>query len=100
MIKNKVKDDSAQNSTGEDKTEADKMWDEIKFRPIEMFALPNQLVAHYCKPIDVEPTKLYLVSSATSVLPSLETAIGPNYSLEMADKYIIVSRVVPSLTKR
>jgi hypothetical protein len=73
-------------------SEAGKIWDEIKSREIQMFALPGQKVYDYCKPAVVEPSKLYLLTSATSVLPSLEAAIGQAFIVENLDKYIVVSR--------
>lgn len=77
----------------ETKTAADKIWDEIKDLKIEMFALPNQQVHHYCKPVSIDPDKLFLVVTAGSVLPSLETAISPKYTVEKQDKFLVVSPV-------
>jgi hypothetical protein len=78
-------------------TEAGKLWDEIKNRPIEMFALPNQYVSQYCQPAVVEPSKLYLLAKPGPVLPALETALGRAYTVEAVNKYITVARAVPSL---
>lgn len=77
-------------------SESSKIWNEIKDKEIFMFALPSQKVSDYCKPVTVEPSKLYLLTTASSVLPSLEAAIGRNYVVEVLDKYTVVSRV-PSL---
>jgi len=79
------------------KTEADKMWDEIKDLPIEMFALPNQTVAQHCSPVPVDPAKLYLVMRSTAVLPSLEVSIQKGFNVEMADRFAVVTRKVPSV---
>lgn len=73
-------------------TEASKIWNEIKDKDILMFALPGQKVSHYCTPVVVEPTKLYLLVTATSVTPALETAIGNKYSVDLVNKYTVVSR--------
>jgi hypothetical protein len=81
-------------------TEAGKIWDEIKDKPIEMFALPDQKVSKYAAPIPVEPNKLYLLTSATSALPSIEAAIGNKYTVELVDKYVVVSRTVIPLTRK
>jgi hypothetical protein len=81
-------------------TEASAIWSEIKDKKIEMFSLPDQIVNQYCEPVFIEPSKLYLVASATSVLPSLEAAIGPKYQVDLATKYIIVSRTVVPLTSK
>lgn len=74
------------------KSEAELIWDEIKLRPIEMFALPNQTVAQHCAPVPVEPTRLYLTVRSTATLPSLEAAIGKAYEVSLADRFVIVSR--------
>jgi len=78
-------------------TEAGKIWSEIKDKTIEMFALPDQKVHQYCQPKFIDPTRLYLDISASSVLPSLEAAIGNNYTVELATRYVIVSRAVKPL---
>lgn len=81
-------------------TEAGKIWDEIKNREIEMFALPDQRVWQHAEPILIEPTKLYLRTRSTSVLPSLETACGKKFTVELVDRYVTVARVVAPLTQR
>lgn len=73
-------------------TEADKIWSEISNVALEMFSLPDQTVSKYCKPIQVEPSKLYVVSSVQAVVPALETALGKKFNIEKAHKYIIISR--------
>lgn len=77
-------------------TEASKIWNEIKDKEIFMFALPAQQVANYCQPVPVEPSKCYLLTTATSVLPSLENALGRKYIVEVLDKYTVVSRAPAS----
>ena len=77
-------------------TESVKMWNEIKDKNIDMFAIPGQKVNQYYKPVPVEPSKLYLlalVPRATCALPSLETAIGSGFVVELVDKYVTVTRV-------
>lgn len=81
-------------------TEAGKIWDEIKDRPIQMFALPDQKIFHYTTPSMVEPSKLYLVASATSALPAIEAALGNSYTVELVDRYLVVSRTVVPLTQK
>lgn len=81
-------------------TEAGVIWDEIKDRNIDMFALPDQKIHMHAAPVSIEPSKLYLVTTSSSVLPSLETAIGKRYTVDLADKYVIVSRAVVPLTKK
>lgn len=75
-------------------SEADKIWSEIRFRPIEMFALPNQVVEQHCTPFAADPNKLFLTTRSTAVLPSLEAACGKDFVVELADKFIIVTRSV------
>lgn len=79
-------------------TESGKIWSEIKDKTIEMFALPNQKVHQYCQPKPVDPTKLYLESTATSVLPALEAALGKDYNVELANRFIIVTRASKPLS--
>lgn len=82
-----------------EKTQAEKIWDNIKDKSIEMFALPGQTPAKYCKPIQVEPNKLYLTFTVSAVLPALEEAFKTMYNVELADRYIVMS-VKPNVTKR
>jgi len=89
MTDNKVKRAEASNNA----TEADKIWIEIKDKNIEIFALPDQKVSDYCNPVTVEPSKLYLLlKKASSALPAIESAIGNKFTVELANKYVIVSR--------
>ena len=83
-----------------EKTEADKIWDEIKDRRIELYALPNQTVKDHCAPIAIEPSKLYLRTKSTAVLPSLEFSCGNQFTVELVDKYVSVSRTIVPLTKK
>jgi hypothetical protein len=74
-------------------TVAQAIWADIKDRPIDMFGLPNQTPAHFCKPMMVEPTKLYLTltGTASSVVSALETAFKHRYDVEAVDRYIVLS---------
>ena len=72
-------------------TLADKIWDDIKNKPVEMFALPKQFVHMYCEPITIEPTKLYLRYKVPALLPALEEAVKDKYTVEIANKYLCVS---------
>src|SRR5258706_6547275 len=67
-------------------TEAQKIWEEIKNLPINMFGLPNQIVSEHCNFVLIEPTKLYLTIKSGTVLPALESAVAPNFEVERADK--------------
>lgn len=76
------------------KTVADEIWAAIKNIKIDMFALPDQLVSKYCRPVKIDPSKLFLTCSATAVLPALETALKGVYNVERVDKYICVTPIV------
>lgn len=82
-------------------TEAGNIWNEIKDKSIEMFALPDQTVSMHVHPVEIEPSKLYVLLTSTAVLPSLETALGKKYIVELVDKYCTVARApVPPTAKR
>lgn len=74
-----------------EQTAADKIWSDIKDKTIEMFALPGQTVAKYCKQVKIEPSKLYLTSTVSAVLPAIEEAFKKQYDIELVDRYIVVS---------
>jgi hypothetical protein len=78
-------------------SEAEVIWNAIKDRNIEMFALPNQIVGLHCTPFPVEPSKLYLTIRSTAVLPSLEAACNPDFTVEMVDRFVVVKRAEPSI---
>ena len=89
-------------------SEAGAIWLEIKDMGIEMFALPGQTVAMHCNPVPADPSRLFLVTASTAALPSLEVAINKNakgeylhrFDVELADRFVIVSRVPVSLTEK
>lgn len=102
------------------KPESQKIWEEIQFLPIEMFALPGQVVGQHCAPIDnyylVDPDRLFMTIRSSATLPSLEASLDSytstlrtqaaelkkrgitvdvrQYNVEMVDKWVIVSRAV------
>lgn len=73
-------------------TESQKIWEAIRYRAIDMFALPNQIVEQHCTPHFVDSNRLFLTTRSTATLPSLEAACGKEFVIELADKYLIVSR--------
>lgn len=81
-------------------SEAGKIWDEIKEKNIEMFALPDQKVSDHCTPVNIEPSKLYLRTKSSAVLPSLEASCGKKFTVELVDKYVTVTRLAVPLTKK
>jgi hypothetical protein len=85
------------------KSEAEIIWDEVKNRPIQMFGLPDQFVFQHATYITVEPTFAYVIVRSSATLPSLEAAVAPDFTVELADKFVIIKRVpkplVPSKKK-
>jgi len=75
-------------------TVASEIWEDIKDKSIEMFALPNQKVFMYCEPKEIEPSKCYLQVKASSVLPALETVLGTKYNVERNMYFVVVSKKV------
>jgi len=76
------------------RTESDKIWEDIKNVELNLFGLPNQRVEEYCAVATVEPSKLYLITKASAVLPALEEAVSGKYVVESQMKWIVVSRKV------
>ena len=75
------------------KTEAEKIWDEVKNRPILMFGLPDQYVLQHATFVAIEPNALYVTIRSSATLPSLESAVAPDFTVELADKFVIIKRV-------
>jgi hypothetical protein len=77
-------------------TEADKIWAEIRHKPVDMFALPNQTVESYCEQAKIDPNRCFLLykKSASAIIPALENSIAKDFTIEVMDKYIIVARRV------
>lgn len=68
-----------------------------------MFGLPDQYVFQHATFVTVEPTSLYVTIRSSATLPSLESAVAPNFTVELADKFVIIKRVpkplIPSKTR-
>jgi hypothetical protein len=75
------------------KSEADKIWAEIQNRPILMFGLPDQYVFQHATFVGIEPSALYVTIRSSATLPSLEAAVSPDFTVELADKFVIIKRV-------
>ena len=73
-------------------SEAAKIWEEIKHKEINMFALPDQTPEKYAKPVVIDGDKLYLSYSVSSFLPALEEALSRNYVVELVERYITITR--------
>jgi hypothetical protein len=81
-----------------EKTAAQKIWEEIKGVQIDMFTLPNQFVEQHCFPQTIEPTKCYLVSRASSILPALEAALGSKYFVTQEGRFVVVSHATGAVS--
>ena len=95
----------------EDKTEAkevtaaEKIWDKIKDLPLEIFALPNQVVQdHVKREAQMEkaiPDAVHLILKSAAVLPALEESLGKvrlgrheRFEVTQYSKYTVV-KIVP-----
>lgn len=74
--------------------DSSKIWEEIKDVELNLFGLPGQIVKEYCSVVNVEPSKLYLTSKVSAVLPALEEALMKSYTVESQMKWIVISRKV------
>ncbi len=85
------------------KSEAEKIWAEIQNRSIMMFGLPDQFVCQHCTVVNIEPSACYVTIRSSATLPSLEAAVAPDFTVELADKFVIIRRapkpLVPSKKK-
>ena len=71
---------------------ADEIWIEIKSTDIQAFGLPGQTIDKYCAPIPVEPTKLYLKYTMSTVVPFMIEKLGSKYDINLDGLYITVAR--------
>jgi hypothetical protein len=82
------------------KTGAEQIWDEIRGLQLDMFGLPFQTVEMYLTFTPVDPSRCFMTSRASAVLPSLEAALGIHpahptdgrYLVEQQGNFIIVAR--------
>jgi len=74
------------------KSVADTIWELIQNLPIQMFGLPDQIVAMHATPVPIEPSTLYVTVRSSATLPSLEAAIAPAFTVELIDKFIAIRR--------
>lgn len=76
------------------KFESDKIWEEIKDLPIEMFSLPNQKVSDYVTKVKLPGKHLTVTLKVSSVLTSLEYTLGSKFEVGQNEKFVTVSRKV------
>lgn len=77
------------------KTNAEKIWEDIKDKEVNMFALPGQKISNFCSPVQIEPSKVYMTFTVSSFLPALEAALGSFYKVEMAGRFLTVAYASP-----
>lgn len=95
MTNQKQSTNKAETKTAEvavTQTESSKIWNEIKNKPLNMFALQGMTVGKYCKPKELDPNRCFLQYTATAAIPAVEEAVKDKYDFEVAGQYIIVSR--------
>lgn len=73
-------------------SESDKIWNEIKDLPLDLYALSGQTVSDHTTKMKLPGEKLYLTPASSAVLPALESVLQSKFDVEMADKYIVVQR--------
>jgi len=74
------------------KTQGEEIWNEIKSKQINMFALPGQTIENFAQPVPIEPSRCFLLLKASSAVPAIEDALGDKYAFEIMDKYMIIPR--------
>ena len=74
-------------------TEADKIWEEIKDRPIDIFGLTNKKVSDYIVKIGIPDESLHVKLLVGAAIVGLEQSLGSDYDIELAEQqYLIISR--------
>jgi len=79
-------------------TESDKLWEQMRGLPLDIFALPDQTVEMHAKRVPLAPDAVHLKLKSTAVLPALEIALraiklppDKQWKLENATRFCIVS---------
>lgn len=77
-------------------SEGEKIWNEVKERTIDIFALPNQKVSDHSAVAEAffvaDPAKLYLTLRSSAALPAIEEALKKHFTVSQVDKWITISR--------
>jgi hypothetical protein len=79
-------------------TVSDKIWAEIQNLPIEMFALPGQVVRQHTQRFLASPDAVYLKLQSPAVVVSLEATLasfGKRYAMEVAEGGYVVVKYAP-----
>lgn len=86
-------------------TEATTIWETIKNAPIDIYALPNQVVGNHVKREQkleaAVPDSVYLILKSAAVLPALEDSLNKvrldsdkRFEISQQSKYTVV-KIVP-----
>lgn len=74
------------------KTEAGKIWDDIKDVAINVFGAEDHKVNKYVQKLDLPGQNLYVKIAVGAALPALENSIGRHFTVELCDGYVMISR--------
>lgn len=75
-----------------EKSFADRVWEELEGKQIEMFSLPGQILRDHVERLTVAPNQLTLKPKSASVIVAVEKLIGNKYQLTMTNNgYIVLS---------
>jgi len=96
--KKKVSKKTTAKAQPKEVSEAAKMWEEIKKRPMEAFGLANQRVSDHVQMFVGGPdTDLYVKLAAPALLPSLEATLGNQFEVEALEGFVIIRRSAKTL---
>jgi hypothetical protein len=95
MAKREVKEEDKGDKMVEKKViDSDLIWDEIKGRKLDIFALDGQTVEKYFSKKAALPESLILKYKVSGAIPSLEESLKDTFDIELLDGgYVSVSRV-------
>jgi len=88
-IKEQVKENQAEITIS---GEALKIWNEIKSKKLDLYALAGQTVENNTDPLPISESELCLSAKSPAVLTALETAIGNKFVVEQNLRFITVKR--------
>ena len=73
----------------ENKSNAEKIWNEIKNKKINVFGTVEKITKFLSK-IDLPGDELYVKLTASAALPALEATLGKKYVIEGAERYTVI----------
>ena len=71
----------------------DKLWEEIKDKPIDMFALPGKRVQDFVSKVMGTANSLLVSVKVGAAIPALEQTLGNTFKVVPDEKYVTVSKV-------